>query len=194
MKRVGIAVGVVAALALVLFVGVRVVLGTSIPRFQEQSRGRVASLGIEYSEPTRCISCHQDIYNDWADSAHKGFDCEACHNPSQAHVDDSALIVAVDKSGELCALCHRKLESKPSTFPQIVVEEHYSDKTCLECHSPYSSLIADLPLIPHTLQGRLNVCLSCHRAGLLGAPKVPARDHVGFTSQMCLNCHVGPTQ
>ena len=193
MKKLGIALGVAAALALVLFVGVRVVLGTSIPRFQEQSRERIANLSIEYSEPSRCISCHQDTYNDWADSAHKGFDCETCHIPSQAHVDNSALLVAVDKSGALCQLCHSKSESRPSTFPQIVVADHYSDQTCLTCHSPYGALFSDVP-VPHTLQGRINVCLSCHRAGLLGAPKVPARDHSVFTSQMCLLCHVGPAQ
>jgi len=191
MKKLGIALGVAAALVLVFFVGIKVVLGSSIPAFQEKSSKRIANLSIEYSESSRCQACHLDIYNDWLDSAHKNGDCDTCHGPSQAHVDNSALIVAVDKSGELCALCHSRLESRPSTFPQIIVEEHYSDKTCLECHSPYGSLIADLPLIPHTLQGRTNVCLSCHRAGLLGAPKVPARDHVGFTSQMCLNCHVG---
>jgi hypothetical protein len=194
MKKLGMALGVAAALALVLFVVVRVVLGTSIPRFQEQSRERIANLSIEYSEPSRCISCHQDYYNDWADSAHKGFDCETCHSPCQAHVDNSALIVAVDKSGALCVLCHSKSESKPSTFPQIVVADHYSDQICTVCHSPYSMAISDLPVIPHSLQGRINVCLSCHKAGLLGAPKVPARDHSAFTSQMCLLCHVGPPQ
>jgi hypothetical protein len=193
MKKVAVAVGVVAVLALVFFVGVKVVLGSTIPSFQEKSTERIANLSIEYSEPSRCQDCHLDIYNDWLDSAHKTVDCDTCHGPTQAHVDNSALIVAVDKSGELCALCHSKLESKPSTFPQIVVEEHYSDKTCLDCHSPYSSLIADAPLVPHTLQGRRDVCLSCHRAGLLGAPKVP-QDHGGFTSNMCLNCHVGSVQ
>lgn len=190
MKKLGIAVGIAAALVLVLFVGIKVVLGSSIPAFQEKSIERIANLSIEYSESSRCQDCHLDIYNDWLDSAHKTVDCDTCHGPSQAHVDNSALIVAVDKSGELCALCHKKLESKPSTFPQIVVEEHYSGTPCLDCHSPYSSLIAEAPPVPHTLQGRVDVCLSCHRAGLFRAPKVP-EDHAGHTSKMCLSCHQG---
>jgi len=176
-------------LAVVLFIGIRVVLGTSIPAFQDKSTERVANLGIEYGEPTRCQSCHQDIYNDWLDSAHKNFDCESCHGPSQAHVDDSQLVVEVDKTGELCAQCHSKLESRPSDFPQIVVSEHYSDKTCLACHSPYYALIADAPLTPNDVAHKIaGTCLSCHKNGLLGAQKL-SQYHSGFTVQMCSLCH-----
>ncbi|MBU2008742.1 MAG: hypothetical protein KJ624_02660 [Chloroflexi bacterium] len=193
MKKLGIAVAVAAALVLVLFVGIKVVLGSSIPAFQEKSIERIANLSIEYSESSRCQACHLDIYNDWLDSAHKTADCDTCHGPSQAHVDNSSLIVPVDTSGDLCMSCHNKLESKPSTFSQIISEAHYPEKPCLDCHSPYIRPIAESPPVPHTLQGRIGVCLSCHEKGVFRAPKL-AKDHVGFTAEMCLNCHKGSVQ
>ncbi|MBI2836315.1 MAG: hypothetical protein HYX85_01310 [Chloroflexi bacterium] len=44
-----------------------------------------------------------------------------------------------------------------------------------------------IPQIPHSLEGRSD-CLTCHKDGLAGAPKVPA-DHAGRTSEMCRACH-----
>jgi hypothetical protein len=52
-------------------------------------------------------------------------------------------------------------------------------------------LVQAQPPIFHPLEGRVNQCLDCHRAGILGAPKV-AGDHSAYTNQMCLSCHRRP--
>jgi nitrate reductase cytochrome c-type subunit len=43
------------------------------------------------------------------------------------------------------------------------------------------------PLIPHDVEARKGLCLTCHETGIAGAPIVPhpTRDPV------CLQCHVG---
>ena len=43
------------------------------------------------------------------------------------------------------------------------------------------------PLIPHDVEARKGMCLTCHETGVAGAPIVPhpTRDPV------CLQCHVG---
>lgn len=45
------------------------------------------------------------------------------------------------------------------------------------------------PKIPHVLEGREGQCLACHEAGVVGAPKIPAK-HAGRTGDMCPLCHV----
>ena len=43
------------------------------------------------------------------------------------------------------------------------------------------------PLIPHDVEARKGLCLTCHETGVAGAPIVPhpTRD------PLCLECHVG---
>jgi len=48
----------------------------------------------------------------------------------------------VNKTVELCALCHRKLTARPADFPQIDLRAHvegwgmqYRDGVCFTCHS-----------------------------------------------------------
>jgi nitrate reductase cytochrome c-type subunit len=43
------------------------------------------------------------------------------------------------------------------------------------------------PLIPHDVEARKGLCLTCHETGVAGAPVVPhpTRD------PLCLECHVG---
>jgi hypothetical protein len=189
MKKLGIAAGVAVVVALVVFAGIEVVLRYSMPRFQDRSDQRVASLDIVYSESSRCEDCHQDIWAVWLTSAHKTVSCETCHGPQQAHVDNTEVLVPVDKTGQLCLLCHTKLESKPSTFPQIVPADHYSGQPCLSCHSPYWVTIAEAPVTPNDIPHKAALaCLSCHKAGVLGAQKLDEY-HEGATVQMCPLCH-----
>ncbi|MBM2802359.1 MAG: putative periplasmic nitrate reductase, small subunit (napB) [Deltaproteobacteria bacterium] len=46
------------------------------------------------------------------------------------------------------------------------------------------------PIVPHDTEVRKALCLTCHEAGLAGAPIVPhpTRNH------LCLQCHVGQDQ
>jgi hypothetical protein len=50
--------------------------------------------------------------------------------------------MAVDRSFTLCARCHRKIDGRPATFPQVVLEQHVpgglEGRVCLECHDPHS--------------------------------------------------------
>ena len=51
------------------------------------------------------------------------------------------------RTRELCELCHRRLHSRPSEFPQINVREHLQENggeltpdACFECHDPHSPI------------------------------------------------------
>ena len=47
---------------------------------------------------------------------------------------------------------------------------------------------SEYPLITHDLVGR-DKCMQCHETGKGGAPVAPAEDHVGFTDDLCRECH-----
>lgn len=54
-----------------------------------------------------------------------------------------------------------------------------------------SPVVRAQPPVFHPLEGRVDRCLACHRAGDLGAPGVPP-DHVAYANQVCLSCHARP--
>jgi len=57
------------------------------------------------------------------------------------------------------------------------------------CNNPTPKTeTSEYSLIPHELEGREN-CLQCHEAGKGDAPEAPAEEHVGFTNDLCRDCH-----
>lgn len=66
-----------------------------------------------------------------------------------------------------CLICHRQLQARPTTFPQIDPEVHIpadqEKRDCVECHrahDPKPQMGHDMPL-PYCRRGR-DCCLSCH--------------------------------
>jgi hypothetical protein len=91
-----------------------------------------------------CGECHAERLAGLSAGAHRTVNCEVCHAPLGRHVRDGALVapMPVDRSFELCARCHAKIEGRPAAFPQIVLAQHMDGATtgraCLECHDPHS--------------------------------------------------------
>ena len=91
-----------------------------------------------------CGECHDDQLKKRAAGSHKGVSCEICHGPLGLHVKDDGSVEPppIDRSYTLCARCHRKIEGRPATFPQVVLAQHVNGpvegQVCLTCHDPHS--------------------------------------------------------
>ncbi len=91
-----------------------------------------------------CKSCHEEKWAKRAEGGHKVVSCEICHAPLGRHVANGAVTakMPVDRSFTLCARCHRKILGRPEKFPQVVLEQHVTEKleggVCLDCHDPHS--------------------------------------------------------
>lgn len=148
-----------------------------------------ASLPLQYSSSSVCVDCHQDKYTMWEKGSHRSVSCESCHGPARAHIESGAPEV-LDTSRELCGLCHARLISRPSNFPQVDTTKMGGDQECITCHDPHEPRAGMPPEVPHVFEEGAN-CQSCH--GLhepWGAPP-PAFPHTLEGHTECLSCH-GP--
>ncbi len=143
-----------------------------------------SSLPVQYVDSSICGGCHQNKHGIWGKSKHSTLNCENCHGPGKAHVEERVSPV-VDTSREFCGLCHAKVLARPGDFPQVDLGEHGGQSACITCHNPHDPQVAMLPKIPHTLEGHTD-CLLCHNTSGL---KPYAQDHAGRPSDTCLNCH-----
>ena len=101
-----------------------------------------------------CAGCHEKQWKLREDGeAHLKVSCEVCHGPLAKHAtgevkdqDTKLADMPVDKTWKLCARCHRKLEGRPETVPQIVFDSKHlkGDKlegeACKSCHDPHSTM------------------------------------------------------
>jgi hypothetical protein len=91
-----------------------------------------------------CAACHKDEAKRREAGAHRSVSCEVCHGPLLRHVVGGEVKgpPLVDRSFSLCARCHRRILGRPEKFPQVILEQHVTQKlegaVCLECHDPHS--------------------------------------------------------
>lgn len=99
-----------------------------------------------HGAPGACAPCHQDQQAAHDGGVHKTVTCESCHAPLTTHVKDGEVIaeMPIEKDAALCLRCHRKLDARPSGFPQIEVNKHMQDlgmeftpDVCFACHLPH---------------------------------------------------------
>jgi hypothetical protein len=106
---------------------------------------------IRHGGNESCAMCHDAEPADHAAGAHASVQCELCHGPLALHADlEEGEVLAempVRRSRELCELCHRRLEARPTEFPQINVREHVAENggdltadACFQCHDPHSPI------------------------------------------------------
>jgi hypothetical protein len=106
---------------------------------------------IRHGGNESCAMCHDAEPASHAAGVHSSVPCEACHGPVALHADlEEGEILAempTRRTRELCELCHRRLHSRPSEFPQINVREHLQENggeltpdACFECHDPHSPI------------------------------------------------------
>jgi hypothetical protein len=151
-----------------------------------------------------CYECHDDIVDLVLKDTHHSVNCEDCHGPADLHVryqmgeDDEGIteemaVLPKIKDRELCLLCHRKLRARPSTFPQIVAEEHVAflrkdgvDVDCVECHSPHEPIFLLTEVDAARAHPVIQNCSACHES----VPERALADAEGHTPVFqCQDCH-----
>ena len=86
-----------------------------------------------------CQACHEAIVETRAGGGHEGIGCETCHGALGDHAaEPSTVPIALPQAGELCGNCHSALDARPSTFPQVDLEDHSDGAECSECHDPHN--------------------------------------------------------
>lgn len=99
-----------------------------------------------FASPGACKDCHANVDAIHRENSHKSVGCQNCHAPLIVHVKDGSVVgdMPINRSPQLCLRCHRKLPSRPTTFPQIATKEHLQrneddleDGACTVCHAPH---------------------------------------------------------
>ncbi len=158
----------------------------------EENTKEWASLPSQYVGPAICTNCHTEKYSLWAMGVHKTVSCENCHGPATAHLKTGAAEV-LDTSRGLCALCHARLISRPSDFPQVDMNTMGGDAACITCHDPHDPRAGMPAQVPHTIEGRTN-CQTCHDPQMHEPfEKIPPQlPHTLEGRTECLSCHGPP--
>ncbi len=124
--------------------------------------------------PVGDSSCvHQDDMPGMAGSfVAPGVQCEACHGPGSAHVDNPYMVKPrIDRDSEACGKCHRRdaIELVDASGGFIKHHEQWEEMfqsskhsmRCIDCHDPHaSSKFADVAINPD--KGMRIACENCH--------------------------------
>lgn len=116
--------------------------------FRGDNLAEQVAIPMQYGPPQVCEGCHSDKVVQKEKGKHKSIPCQTCHGPVSAHIQDSGVQpMGVNRSWTLCARCHQKIEGRPRSFPQIIIQDHLStlgvtvdgnEAACLTCHNPHS--------------------------------------------------------
>jgi nitrate reductase cytochrome c-type subunit len=96
-----------------------------------------------------CQGCHEEEFATHEEASHASVRCEVCHGPVAIHAegDKKTAEMPRNRSKDWCLTCHRQLDARPESFPQIEpalhVEENggdWGDEVCLDCHAPHAPL------------------------------------------------------
>jgi len=97
---------------------------------------------MKFAGQQACTHCHQDQVELKEMDLHDVISCESCHGPAYEHVKAIApedVDVTLNRNRQFCGLCHTKNSAKPeNAIFQIDLNEHYTDKNCIDCHNPHS--------------------------------------------------------
>lgn len=122
-----------------------------------------------YAGRSACQECHADVAAIHAKDAHASVECETCHGAGAAHIKDNDSPMAPAASKEDCLVCHRMLDARPGSFPQVDWQKHYqfvgardASVACVRCHSGHEPLYLDHDLHSARLHPLIQECASCH--------------------------------
>jgi hypothetical protein len=134
---------------------------------------------IKYSGHGVCEDCHDDIVAEKDKSYHRRVECEVCHGPAAAHLDDpEGNRLPAPRERGYCPLCHEYLPSRPTGFPQIVSESHNPRMACVSCHDAHDPRPPSVP----------KECEACHAE----IARTKALSHHVYLE--CTRCHKTPEE
>ncbi len=147
-----------------------------------------------YQGKDSCFECHKLESRPNDKDVHRTVQCEDCHGPGGAHVEDAKTDnIKVNREREACIVCHRLLPARPGAFPQISWRDHFKqwgvvdDKTkCLDCHDAHEPLFLKKPLAEARLHPLIHRCRDCHTGTLAENTERPATHPAIFE---CAYCH-----
>lgn len=96
-------------------------------------------VAVKYKTSRYCENCHRDKSDEIASSPHGSINCENCHGPALRHPEDPRTLT-IDRSRELCARCHFRLEYATSgrgKIRGIDPKTHHPELDCVTCHWPH---------------------------------------------------------
>lgn len=110
--------------------------------FRFDSVGEYMAKPVVHQGNKFCMKCHEEQYEEHGSGKHAAVPCETCHGPAAPHADkkDKLADAYVDKSYNLCALCHQELAARPDDFPQIVFLDHINERLAEEELKPVDKL------------------------------------------------------
>jgi DmsE family decaheme c-type cytochrome len=153
-----------------------------------------------YAGSETCQACHEDIYKQYATTAHhvtetsaryqesaKG--CEACHGPGQDHADASGDPEKIFNpkgkpprvANERCLACHQQQEERHN-FRQS--EHGLSQVACIDCHSVHPPKPTESLLVS---KGP-TLCYQCH-GEVRQQFQRPFHHRVHEKGMNCTDCH-----
>ncbi len=147
-----------------------------IPKtFGEYGHYRAAAMDDEREHATRhvgraaCSECHDDVAALHRKDAHASIECETCHGAGGKHVKNSDEPMNPASTRDDCLVCHRRLDARPGSFPQIEWREHFAfvavkdeSTPCVKCHSGHEPLFSDRDLHAARLHPLIQRCGDCH--------------------------------
>ena len=72
---------------------------------------------------------------------HEKVNCEACHGPLATHASSDVMHPGKPDLKTVCTPCHKKMDGRPKSQPQVDFAEHSGDALCTDCHKPHSPKI-----------------------------------------------------
>lgn len=143
MKHIIRAAGLLVAILIVAFVVPKLVpkpLAEGLAPYgfyaQKDNAAEWKAFPVQYADPVRCNTCHQNNYTSWISAEHKSVSCENCHGAAETHIEQGVPL-EIDRSRDLCLTCHAEAVGRPSTFPQKDPEKHNPGLDCSTCHNPH---------------------------------------------------------
>lgn len=204
---------ILAALGLVVlgglaFLAVRALLvPASYGRFgnyRADALAEIRSLPVVMQTVETCRRCHAEITALHDKDVHYGVPCVDCHGPGDRHVAFHAAAesgAAVPDEARMpreftfegCLFCHRKLNARPSDFPQVDPAEHFrlvgvvdTGVRCVDCHNPHEPIFLATEVSRARLHPVVRKCRECHETRPEGDPRAVEGHPTIF---VCADCH-----
>jgi transcription elongation factor Elf1 len=145
-----------------------------------------------YAGKGACAGCHDDIVALHAKDAHGTVQCETCHGAASKHAVDGENPPPRADQQKDCLVCHRRMDARPGSFPQINREEHYKfvgvadpETPCVRCHSGHEPVFMDKDLRTARLHPLIHSCSDCHLGRTDQNQKKPEDHPQIFTCNYC---------